>query len=208
MNTMVRRKLEMAARVREFSRTHPSADPSYELVLGRLEERLARAEATAARQHEGLAAARAARLRRSELRRVVHSQLLRYLVAVGSVAGKSNAELGEKLKLPQGNAPHRTFLTAVKGLLTTAQGQRQLLVSEGMSATLLEDLARMVGEFETATEAARSGRREHIGARADLELVSAEPLPVREGSGADGGVGSRPARAVRAAARGSRRAGG
>lgn len=86
MRRRVNEWLEMAARVRAFSRTHPSADPEYAMVLGRLEERLARAEAIAGRQFEGLKAARSARSRRGELRRVVHTQLLRYLVRVGEVA--------------------------------------------------------------------------------------------------------------------------
>lgn len=35
----------MAARVREFSRSHSSTEPGYTPVLARFEERLARAEA-------------------------------------------------------------------------------------------------------------------------------------------------------------------
>jgi hypothetical protein len=53
------------------------------LVLGRLEDRLSRAKAIAERQVAGRSAARTARAHREELRRVVQSQLLRYLVAVG-----------------------------------------------------------------------------------------------------------------------------
>ena len=35
MNRIVRRRLEMAVRVRDFSRAHPSADANYAPVLGR-----------------------------------------------------------------------------------------------------------------------------------------------------------------------------
>jgi len=49
----------------------------------------------------------------------------------------------------------------------TAEEQKELLVREGMTATLLDDLGRMVEEFETAIEAVRTGRRDHVGARAD-----------------------------------------
>ena len=41
---------------------------------------------------------------------------------------------------------------------------------------MLEDLSRMVSEFETASEAQRTARREHIGARADLDQISAEVM--------------------------------
>jgi hypothetical protein len=172
MNKAVRRKLEMVARVREFSRAHPSDDPGYAVVLGRLEERLARAEAIATRQVKGTAEARAAQTRRRELRRVVESQLLRHLVAVGSVAGKSHGELAERYKLPYSKAPNQAFLTYVKELVTLAQSQRELLVKEGLGETLLEDLGKLVSEFEALSEAARTGRRDHIGARAELEVIA------------------------------------
>jgi hypothetical protein len=41
------------------------------------------------------------------------------------------------------------FSTAVKGLLAAAQNQRELLVNEEMEPALLEDLSRLVSEFET-----------------------------------------------------------
>lgn len=174
MNKDVRRKLEMAARVREFSRAHASDDPGHALVLGRLEDRLNRAEAIAGRQVAGRSAARAARAHREELRRVVQSQLLRYLVAVGSVAAKTRTELAAQYRLPSSRGPNQAFLTSVKALVAKAESQRDLLVSEGMSPTLLETLGGLVSQFETAVEAARTGRRDHIGARADLEVLAEE----------------------------------
>jgi len=43
-----------------------------------------------------------------------------------------------------------------------------------MAPALIEDLARMVADFEAASENARKARRDHIDARADLEVISAE----------------------------------
>ena len=174
MRSAVGKRLEMSARVRSFSRAHPSTDAEYTLVLGRLEERLTRAEAIAGRQFEGLVAAKSARLRRQELRRAVHFQLLRYLVAVGGIAARTRTELAQRFQLPDSHGNHRAFLTAVKSMLTLAEAQKDALVAEGMSPRLLEDLGRLVTEFETVTEAARAAKLDHIGARADLELISAE----------------------------------
>ena len=174
MRSLVGRKLEMGARVRTFSRTHPSTDPEYATVLGRLEERLTRAEAIAERQHDGLVSAKNARSRRAELRRVIHFQLLRYLVAVAGLAAKTRVELAERFKLPDSHGNHRAFLAAVKSMLAIAEAQKDALVGEGMSPRLLDDVSRLVGEFDTASEAARVARLEHIGARADLEAATAE----------------------------------
>lgn len=174
MRRGVNRKLEMAARVSAFSRAHPSPDPEYATVLGRIEERLARAEAIAGKQFEGLAAAKSARVRRREIRKLIHFQLLRYLVAVGGVAAKTRSELAERFKLPDLHANNRVFLTAVKSMLELAQAQKDALVAEGMSPRLLEDLERKVAEFEAVIEQQRMARLDHIGARIEMDSLLAE----------------------------------
>ena len=47
-------------------------------------------------------------------------------------------------------------------------------MSRGMSPMLLEALAGALGEFEKTLEASREGRRNHVGASADLKAVAAE----------------------------------
>jgi hypothetical protein len=174
MNTQVRRKLDMAARVREFTRARVATEPGYAPGLARFEELLGRADAILGRQHQGRIAARGARARRLVLRSTLHTQLVHYLVALGSVAAKDQADLAASFKLPPTNATNTAFLTAVKALLAAGKAQQDLLVKAGMAPTLLDELSRMVADFEAASEAARTARRDHIGARADLEVISAE----------------------------------
>lgn len=174
MDGGMRRRLEMAGRVRVFSRSHPSTEPTYEQVLGRLEAGLARAETLAARQREGNVKSREARVRREELRREVHFQLLRYLVAVGSVAARSRAELAERFRLPHTGSSNLDFLTAVKGLLTSAEEQREALEAVGMAPSLLEDLGKKVAGLETAAADASAGRMDKVGARSELGAIADE----------------------------------
>jgi hypothetical protein len=174
MNTEVRRKLDMAARVREFTRARAATEPGYQPVLSRLEELLNRADAIVDRQHEGTVAATGAKARRAELRRMLHAQLVHYLVAVASIAAKDQADLAARFKLPATNTTNTAFITAVRGLIAAGQEQKDLLVQAGMAPTLLDELTAMVTDFEAASEAARTARRDHIGARADLEVISAE----------------------------------
>lgn len=174
MNTVVRRKLEMAARVRQFSQTHPSSEPGYATLLGSLEERLTRAEAIAARQHDGLASSRSARAHRRELRQELHSQVLPHLIRVGVATGKNQPDLAERFVLPSSSVTYKTYLTAATAMLNLAETHRDLLVSKGLTGSALEDLRRMVTEFDAATELARAGRIEHIGARIDLDVVTGE----------------------------------
>lgn len=174
MNTVVRRKIEMAASVREFARARAATEPGYTPVLTRLDELLTRAEAILAREHQGRVASRGARAHRRELRRTLHTQLVRYLVAVGSVAAKDQADLAARFKLPATHATNAAFVTTVKALIAAGQSQSDLLVKAGMAPTLLDELARMVADFEAASEAARTARRDHIGARIDLDVITTE----------------------------------
>jgi hypothetical protein len=174
VQTVFRRKLEMAERVREFTRARVTSEPSYAPVLTKFQDLVTRAEQIAARQHQGRLNAKGARDRRKELRRMLQFQLVHYLVAVGSVATKNQAELAARFKLPETNATNTVFLTAVKALLAVAESQRDLLVQGGMEPALLENLGRMVADFEVVSEAARTARRDHIGARTDLDVVSVE----------------------------------
>jgi hypothetical protein len=59
-------------------------------------------------------------------------------------------------------------------MLEKATAQKELLVGRGMSEKLLDDLTAGLTEFEQTLEATRAGRREHVGASADLKAVFSE----------------------------------
>lgn len=58
--------------------------------------------------------------------------------------------------------------------MTRAEEQTSLLLEKGMGETLLDDIRAQVGALESAWEEGRVGRTDHIGARADRELIIAE----------------------------------
>src|SRR2546423_14596352 len=64
MNAVLRRRLERAARVRDFIRAHKTDGAGEGTALARLEELLQRAEALAAQQRAGVVATRSAALQR------------------------------------------------------------------------------------------------------------------------------------------------
>jgi len=94
-----------------------------------------------------------------------------YLRAVGAVAAKQHPEVAVQFQLPPANASHQALLTVVRGMLEKATAQKELFVSRGMSPMLLDALAGALGEFEKTLEASREGRRNHVGASADLKAV-------------------------------------
>jgi hypothetical protein len=164
----------MAARVRDFLRAHQLEGVGQGLGLAKLEELLERAENLATQQRTGLAAVRAAVKERQEIRRTLQPKILGYLGVVGAVATTQNAALAEQFRMRPANATHQALLTMSRAILEKATAQKELLLKLGMSEPVLEELASALGEYEQTLEATSAGRREHVGARADLKTVAAD----------------------------------
>ena len=173
MNKVLQRRLDMATRVRDFLRAHKTDVVGEGLGLAKLEELVQRADGLVARQRAGIAA-RAATLQREGISDTLQTALLRYLKAVSQAAASENSDLVAQFQMPHLNVSHRVFVAAVRGLVAKATEQKDLLVSHGMQPSLLDDLGATLNEFEQTLEVSRAGRRDHMGATADLEAVAAE----------------------------------
>jgi hypothetical protein len=174
MRTDLRRRLEMAVRVREFFRTHEAAGSTQDGAVQRLDQLVQRAEALSAQQRAGVIATRVASGERGKLRRRLQGTLVRYLSAVGAAAGRENTELGLLFRLPQFHAPHKAFIEIVKGMLAKATTFKDTLVSRGMSAQLLDDTSAVLAAFEQTLEASHTAQLDHTGATAELRGVLSE----------------------------------
>ena len=181
MNAVLRRRLEIAVRVRDFLRAHKLGGPGDAEALTRIEELVTRAQALIAQQIGGVMVARTATVQRAEIRRALETKLLRYLEAAGAVAARGNAQLSVEFHFPR-QLSHQAFLANARRMLERGTALKEQLVKEGMSATLLDDLTAALAEFASTLEASRTGRREHpslrsgqvVGASADLEAVAVE----------------------------------
>jgi len=67
----------------------------------------------------------------------------------------------------------RALLTVARAMLEKATAQKELFVSRGMSPMLLDALAGALASSRRRG-ASREGRRNHVGASADLKAVAAE----------------------------------
>src|SRR5207247_10089746 len=92
---------------------------------------------------------------------------------VGGVAASENLELAAQFRLPR-VGPNQAFVTMARGMLEKATAHKELLVKRGMSETLIADITAAIEEFEQTLEASRPGRRDDVGASADLWAVMAE----------------------------------
>jgi hypothetical protein len=174
MNAQLRRRLEMAARARDFLRAHQVEGVGQDLGLTKLEQLLEHAENLATQQRTGVAVERSAVKQRQELRRALQPRILGYLSAVGAVVGTQDAALAEQFRMPSSNATHQALLTMSRAILEKATAQKELLVKLGMSEQVLDELTTALGQYEDTIQATSAGRREHVGARADLQVVAAD----------------------------------
>lgn len=176
MDRIVRRRLEMAVRARDFNRVHPSTDANFALVLDRLDGHIVRLEELAKQQQAGFQSARASVARRRGTRRRIHHELLRHLASVALASEVEQPGQEERFRLPPTNAPNETFRTLARQMLERGQAQRELLSRHGLADKLLEDLAAAVDAFDASVAESNEGRRDHVGARAEMAAVSVEVL--------------------------------
>lgn len=174
MNRDVRRKIEMALRVREFSQAHPFTDPSSAAVLARFDERLTRVETLAIKQRSGQLASVAATARRNQLRDMPLTQLLRHLVHVAEAVGRDGPDLSGKFQLPPQDGSTQAFLVAARAMIQEADAHRDLLIAHGMPESMLKDLGSAMTQFEAASVDANGAKRDRVGASKDLSAVIRE----------------------------------
>src|SRR5439155_15004039 len=163
MNAQLRRRLEMAGRVRDFLRAHKTDAVGEGLGLAKLEELIARAETLDGQQRAGGVTTRLSTKHRKGIRRALQSKLLLYLRALGGLGDPENGEAAVQFQVPPSNASHLALLTAGRDMLEKATGQKDVLLSRGMPPTLLDDLAGALGGLEKTIESTRAGRREQVG---------------------------------------------
>src|ERR1044072_6859227 len=133
MRAQLRRRLEMAERVRTFLRAHQLEGGVEGLGLETLEALIAREQVLDEQQRVGLNLSRQATKQRRTVRQALEEKILRYLRAVGRVAAKHNGELANEFPLPASNASHKALLTVGRAALGKATAQKDVLGVRGVA---------------------------------------------------------------------------
>ena len=178
MLAKTRRKLEMGKRVMEFSRKYPDTSPGYVAAAARLQERLGRADELARRQNDGRSEVRVATGRKRELRRRMLQTHLDHLAQVAEIASVEEPEILRKFVFPSDATTYQAFQTAAAGIAAEAESRKDLLLKHGLSEEVLNDCKVVLDQFETAVEQGAAGRLTHVGATAELAVVSEQVVQV------------------------------
>jgi hypothetical protein len=174
MNAKVRRQLDMAGSVLNFSRNNPDPNPRYMTMVADLEALLREADELIVQERDGAAMVCAAAQRKRELRRTMKSVHLPYVARVGKAAAQEVPDLKEHLWLRRGSRAYLVFRTAVKGIVQKGMSHKEVLDRHGLVGPVFEELARLLAEFDRACEDLIEGRRLHVGARAGLQRIAHE----------------------------------
>lgn len=173
MNVHIRRKLDMAGRVRDFCRTHPDPNPGYTAAVARLEERLARANALAKQEVAGRLAVSGAIANKEELRQEIQ-HTVSLLAALAESAVQEEPDLRAIIVRPTIALSHQAFLTRARVAGDAAMEHKEILTRYGMLDDFLIQLGSSLDRFEQVLNEKHVGRAAHVGARAELESVTAE----------------------------------
>ena len=174
MQTITRRKVETAERVREFIAAHPRTDAGFIALAAQLEAAVVRATQLMDQEEDGRIGDRMAADRRRELKRHITGDLLRPLARIGVAAGRTQPEHAGRFPAPEGDAPHAEFLATARRRLTDARAVQPLLAQHGLPDALLGDLEAAIAEFAATLEATNEERRKHVDAVAQFEVLFVE----------------------------------
>ena len=174
MNAESRRKIQMGNSALKFTNGHPDDDPGAAPAVAKLGQLMTRADELAAAQRDGLIHVRAAAARKVELRREMLAVPIAHLAHVGKVASREEHELGKTFRFKPGASSFLAFRTAARGMAAAAEAHKETLAKYGLVPSVLEELVRMLDEFDAAVALGNDGRTAHLGATRELKAVAQE----------------------------------
>jgi len=173
MNSEIRSKLDMGDRVHAYCLAHPFDDPGQTGLVTRLGERLARAHALGALESTGHRTVHAAVDNKDEIRALIREDL-RVIAGIADVVSLDEPGLSARLELPAISASHLDFVNETRAMIGQTEARREQFVAHGMPAGLLEQVNARLAQYIAAVAEKGSGVVTHVGANAELEMVTGE----------------------------------
>lgn len=170
MNARVRRKIERGGRVFEFTKVHPVNAPGFAGVVGRLTEQLGQARTEILEEEQARIASKSATRHLATLRSQIY-QRLRYLATIA----RATPSLSQvRLLAPNRRLPLADFLVVARSNLDHARVREEEFVANGLSPTLLDEVAAFVAEIGETTRVFNNARGRSIGDTTGLKFLAAK----------------------------------
>ena len=178
MNARTRSRLEMARRALEFAQAHPDTSNGYTAAVQELAELLARSEQLADLHRQGIAEVRAATQRKANLRRSIRQGQLVHVAMAAQRAAKEEPELTQKFALARQPIPYLAFRSLARTVAAEAEGRKEILVKHGLVDSVLVSLTESLGQFDQALGRGAEGRRIHVAAAVELDVVAGDAVQI------------------------------
>jgi murein DD-endopeptidase MepM/ murein hydrolase activator NlpD len=178
MNKRTRSRLEMAARALEFCQAQPDTSDGYTAAVAELASLLARSQQLTDLHRQGVAEVRAATERKRDLRRSIRQGQLVHVARAAQRAAREVPELAQKFALARQPVPYLTFRSLARTIAAEAEGRKELLVKHGLVDRVLQSLSAGLGQFDQAVAQGAEGRRIHVGAAVELDVVGGEAVAI------------------------------
>jgi len=174
MDSDLRRKIEMAVRVRDFLRTRPFGAPNADGVIVRFDERVGRGQVLIEQVEAGERAVRGSIATRGELRRELSTEVLRHLARIARAAAKEKSDVAEKFKLPRAHGSEQEFRATARTIAAEIAANKELFLKHGMWEGAVDHLDSLLDRYDQAVADGHAGRAAHTGARAELKALGRE----------------------------------
>jgi len=174
MDAKVRRQVATGTGSRDFGRSHPVNTPEFTLIMGELDELLARVQVVAERQRDGFIDKHTGSVRRRDLERQIRRLHLPHIQRAGQSAAPDDPELVEAFPRRPATTSLLAFRTMAGGVAAAAEEHKDVMAKRGLSVDVLEDLKQSLKEFDAAAELGNRGRAAHLEASAELRVIGSE----------------------------------
>jgi hypothetical protein len=174
MRAKSRRVMNTGERVGEQAHANPGEDPRFLGLLTQLDGLNLQAKASAAAQRDGITQVRGATALKQSIQAEIRATHLPHLARVADHLAAVAPELEPALRLRGDARTIQGFLTTTNTIVAAAQAHRPLLVEHGLVESLLDDLVVRIDRFGQAVLQGVEGRRQHVGASAELQRITSE----------------------------------
>lgn len=178
MKVRTRSRLEMARRALEFAQAHPDPSAGYTAAVAELAELLSRSKQLADQHRRGIAEVRAATQRKTNLRRSICQGQMLHVATAAQRAAREEPELAQRFALARQPVPYLAFQSLARTVAAEAEGRKALLVKNGLVDSVLVSLTESLDRFDRAVARGAEGRRIHVAAAVELDVVSGEAVQI------------------------------
>jgi hypothetical protein len=174
MRAQDRRTLEDGRASLRFDDANPDSSPGAVSTREELRGLVTRGEQVAAQQRDGLLKVEAATADKRAHRQLLETSAVPHLAVAAERAAEEAPELMQKFARLARASTDPAFRTAAGSMAEEAERQKPILEKHGLADGALEGLKTGLAGYDTALAQIADGRRDHVGASAELRTIARE----------------------------------